>query len=136
MSFCVAGRMNLEPTFQMRECENCGMIRPDSQTSCDCAAAPSLRASGEKLPVCIGFSLLLGFFVELFIFYTKRELPGAELAGGAVASFMLLVVIFASFVNFTLAVMAHKRREPTGWMPAAISIAVWALTIVKVFIRP
>jgi hypothetical protein len=103
--------------------------------TCDCEAGPSLRPSGEKLPVCVGISLLVSLFAGLFTFYAIQELPRAELAGGAVALLMLLVVVGASVVNLILGVIARKRREPSGWLPAAIGIGALVLTIAMVLVR-
>jgi hypothetical protein len=87
----------------------------------------------EKLPVCTGISLMLGFLIELLIFYTKHELRNvASMVGGAMYVFMLLLVIAASVVNLVLWFVAHRRGEAWSLVPVVV-IGVWLATIALAF---
>ena len=85
---------------------------------------------------------MLGFLIELLIFYTKYELRnvvgppvmegGDDLGGGIVFLFMLLLVIAASVVNLVLWFVAYRRGEAWSLVPVVV-IGVWLATIALAF---
>jgi hypothetical protein len=84
------------------------------------------------LPICSVASLFLTGVIELFILFVGSDIRNAELAAGAVFSFMLLCVVVAAVAIIVLAVIAHQRGERWGSILAIVGITTWVATIAKI----
>jgi hypothetical protein len=77
---------------------------------------------------------MLGFLIELLIFYTNHKIPNSDvMEGGFMFFFMLLLVIAASVVNLVLWFVAYRRGEAWSLVPVVV-IGVWLATFLAFFL--
>ncbi len=109
-------------------CERCGLIRPDSQATCDCSA-PELNP--DHVPAPIGTTVVLATTLAAAATIVKVERSGFDLKSVDVGFLLVPLLAFLGvLINVIAGIVAHKRREAWGGRIAGIGIAILVATII------
>ena len=112
----------------MQSCRSCGLIRPDSQATCDCVK-PERRFDAGTKSTCGIVSLATAIGIELAIIGVQTPLAGAGF--GAIGVFLLNVLLagIGVVVNTISGLIAYQRGETGAARIAAVSAVALVATV-------
>jgi hypothetical protein len=116
----------------MRECERCGQIRPDSQTTCDCAA-PEARFESRRSPGWSTVALVTTIGAEIGILSIESLASGNGFDAIGKVFLLLLVAFVGILITAVAGVVAKRRGEAWGGRIAVLGVAILVGTLLVLY---
>lgn len=118
----------------MKVCKHCGLIRPDSQTTCDCSA-PERRFDPRPPAGWSTAALATTAAVEIAIVTIARSLNSAGLGGIGLAFLMCLLVGVGVVIVAFAGTTASRRGEAGAGRIAILGIVLMVGTVILLLAR-